>query len=52
MAAGNIGIPESIQKCHSLTRQLEKNQTKIINQLQRVAQRLTNFSNMVISHIF
>lgn len=47
VSAGSDVIPESIQKCHSLTRQLEKNQTKINNQLQRVAQRLSNFSSMV-----
>lgn len=48
VSAGSDVIPESIQKCHSLTRQLEKNQTKINIQLQRVAQRLSNFSSMMI----
>ncbi|XP_014292629.1 uncharacterized protein MAL8P1.12 isoform X2 [Halyomorpha halys] len=48
VSAGSDVIPESIQKCHSLTRQLEKNQTKIYNQLQRVAQMLTNFSTVIV----
>ncbi|CAH1393751.1 unnamed protein product [Nezara viridula] len=48
VSAGSNVIPDSIQRCHSLTRQLEKNQTKMTNQLQRVAQKLANFSSMII----
>lgn len=47
VTAGNQEIPDAIQRCHTLTKQLEQNQTHIVMQLQQVVQKQTDFSNML-----
>lgn len=47
VSAGSQGVPEEIQKCHSLSRQLQNNQTLIFSQIESMAQRLLNFTILV-----
>ncbi|XP_049829017.1 uncharacterized protein LOC126267756 [Schistocerca gregaria] len=45
VVAGNQNVPTELQECHSLTRQLQKNQTALYNQIIMLAKQLANFSS-------
>lgn len=45
VVAGNQNVPTELQECHSLTRQLQKNQTALYNQIIMLAKQLGNFSS-------
>jgi hypothetical protein len=47
VAAGSQGVPEELQKCHSLSRELQHNQTLLARNLSAVSQQLENFSAQV-----
>ncbi|XP_014256694.1 EF-hand calcium-binding domain-containing protein 14 [Cimex lectularius] len=47
VTAGTQGVPEEIQQCHSLTRQLQNNQTQLFASLATISQKLVNFTNMI-----
>uniref|UniRef100_A0A0A9X5D6 EF-hand domain-containing protein KIAA0494 n=1 Tax=Lygus hesperus TaxID=30085 RepID=A0A0A9X5D6_LYGHE len=49
ISAGSQGVPEEIQKCHSLSRQLQNNQTLIFSHIETLTQRLYNFSMLISS---
>ncbi|KAF6216292.1 hypothetical protein GE061_000632 [Apolygus lucorum] len=49
VSAGSQGVPEEIQKCHSLSRQLQNNQTLIFSHIETLTQRLYNFSMLISS---
>ncbi|KAK6617160.1 hypothetical protein RUM44_005491 [Polyplax serrata] len=44
VVAGNQGVPDALQKCHTLSKDLQKNQTYIMNRLSGFTLLLTNFS--------
>ncbi|XP_075217464.1 EF-hand calcium-binding domain-containing protein 14-like isoform X1 [Lycorma delicatula] len=47
VVAGNQGVPDALQKCHSVSRELQKNQTALSNKVTDVAQQLANYSQKV-----
>ncbi|KAL1114852.1 hypothetical protein AAG570_007676 [Ranatra chinensis] len=47
VAAGSQGVPDALQKCHSLSRQLQNNQTLLFTQLSSLSQHLTKFTAQV-----
>jgi len=47
VAAGSQGFPEELQKCHSLSRELQQNQTLLARNLSAVSVQLENFSTQV-----
>lgn len=42
--AGNEGVPDALQKCHSLSRDLQNNQTIIFNHLSKFKLQINNFT--------
>ncbi|XP_067003201.1 paramyosin isoform X2 [Anabrus simplex] len=44
VVAGNQDVPEALQKCHSLSRDLQQNQTALFNHLEALTLQLRNFS--------
>ncbi|KAL0128812.1 hypothetical protein PUN28_003889 [Cardiocondyla obscurior] len=46
--AGSEGVPDALQKCHSLSRDLQNNQTIIFSRLSDLKQQINNFT---LSHI-
>ncbi|XP_072759351.1 uncharacterized protein [Anoplolepis gracilipes] len=46
--AGNEGVPDALQKCHSLSRDLQNNQTIIFSRLFDLKQQINNFT---LAHI-
>jgi hypothetical protein len=47
VAAGSQDVPEELQKCHSLSRELQQNQTLLATNLSTVSLQLENFSAQV-----
>lgn len=45
--AGSEGVPDALQKCHSLSRDLQNNQTIIFTQITDLKLQLTNFTNQL-----
>lgn len=45
--AGNEGVPDALQKCHSLSRDLQNNQTTIFTQLSDLKLQINNFTQQV-----
>ncbi|XP_072759354.1 uncharacterized protein [Anoplolepis gracilipes] len=48
--AGNEGVPDALQKCHSLSRDLQNNQTIIFSRLFDLKQQINNFT-VQLAHI-
>jgi len=48
--AGNEGVPDALQKCHSLSRDLQNNQTIIFSRLSDLKQQINNFTVQVKSY--
>jgi len=44
VAAGSQGVPEELQKCHSLSRELQQNQTLLARNISAVSLQLESFS--------
>jgi len=51
VAAGNRGVPDDLQKCHSMSKQLQQNQTDIYQRLSVYNGQITNLTQQV-SFIF
>uniref|UniRef100_A0A1B6EET1 Uncharacterized protein n=1 Tax=Clastoptera arizonana TaxID=38151 RepID=A0A1B6EET1_9HEMI len=49
VVAGNQGVPDALQKCHSLSKELQQNQTALFLQLSELATKFSNFSSEVAS---
>lgn len=47
VVAGSQGVPDALQKCHSLSKELQQNQTSLFLQVTNLAARLANFSIQV-----
>jgi hypothetical protein len=47
VAAGSQGVPEELQKCHSLSRELQQNQTMLSKNLSALSVQLENFGVQV-----
>ncbi|XP_021931480.1 uncharacterized protein LOC110835507 isoform X2 [Zootermopsis nevadensis] len=47
VAAGSQGVPEELQKCHSLSRELQQNQTALSKNLSTLTLQLENFSTQL-----
>jgi hypothetical protein len=47
VAAGSQGVPEELQKCHSLSRELQQNQTLLSRNLSALTLKLEDFSVQV-----
>jgi len=47
VAAGSQGVPEELQKCHSLSKELQQNQTLLARNLSAVTLQLENFSTQL-----
>jgi hypothetical protein len=47
VAAGSQGVPEELQKCHSLSKELQQNQTLLFRNLTALSLQLENFSVQV-----
>ncbi|KAL0278695.1 UNVERIFIED_CONTAM: hypothetical protein PYX00_000441 [Menopon gallinae] len=45
VVAGSQGVPDALQKCHSLSRELQKNQSQIMDRLTGFSLLLNNFSS-------
>lgn len=50
MIAGSEGVPDALQKCHSLSRDLQNNQTTIFTRLSDLKQQINNFT-IQLAHI-
>ncbi|XP_026825487.1 uncharacterized protein LOC105281043 isoform X3 [Ooceraea biroi] len=48
--AGSEGVPDALQKCHSLSRDLQNNQTIIFSRLSDLKQQISNFT-VQLAHI-
>lgn len=48
--AGSEGVPDALQKCHSLSRDLQNNQTIIFTRLSDLKQQINNFTVEVKPH--
>ncbi|KYN34876.1 hypothetical protein ALC56_10844 [Trachymyrmex septentrionalis] len=48
--AGSEGVPDALQKCHSLSRDLQNNQTIIFSRLSDLKQQINNFTVQDDSH--
>ncbi|PNF42221.1 hypothetical protein B7P43_G06473 [Cryptotermes secundus] len=44
VAAGSQGVPEELQKCHSLSKELQQNQTLLLRNLTALSLQLENFN--------
>lgn len=44
VVAGSQGVPDALQKCHSLSKQLERNQTDLANKFSSLTLQIKNFS--------
>lgn len=51
VAAGNRGVPDDLQKCHAMSKQLQQNQTDIYQRLTVYDGQITNLTQQV-SFIF
>ena len=47
VVAGSQAVPEALQKCHSLSRDLQKNQTLLFGNFAMLSHQLQNFSSQV-----
>lgn len=47
VAAGNQGVPEELQKCHSLSRELQQNQTALSRNLSALTLQLEKYGTQV-----
>jgi hypothetical protein len=47
VAAGSQGVPEELQKCHSLSKELQQNQTLLSRNLTALSLQLENFNVQV-----
>ncbi|KAJ9577736.1 hypothetical protein L9F63_005729 [Diploptera punctata] len=47
VVAGSQAVPEALQKCHSLTRDLQKNQTLLFSNFAMLSHQLQNFSSQL-----
>lgn len=47
VAAGNRGVPDDLQKCHEMSKQLQQNQTDIYQRLTVTDGRVTNLTLQV-----
>lgn len=50
MIAGSESVPDALQKCHSLSRDLQNNQTIIFTKLFDLKQQINNFTIQVTHH--
>lgn len=48
--AGSEGVPDALQKCHSLSRDLQNNQTIIFSRLSDLKQQINNYTVQVKPH--
>ncbi|CAL7938859.1 unnamed protein product [Xylocopa violacea] len=46
--AGSEGVPDALQKCHSLSRDLQNNQTIIFNHLSDLKLQINNFTSQLV----
>ncbi|KAG8327395.1 hypothetical protein J6590_022824 [Homalodisca vitripennis] len=44
LVAGSQGVPEALQKCHSMSKQLQQNQTALFLKLDLLTSQLNNFT--------
>lgn len=55
VAAGNRGVPDDLQKCHAMSKQLQQNQTDIYQRLMVYDGQVANLTSQVhfifITHI-
>lgn len=51
VAAGNRGVPDDLQKCHAMSKQLQQNQTDINQRLTVYDGQITNLT-LQVSFIF
>ncbi|XP_071439546.1 EF-hand calcium-binding domain-containing protein 14 isoform X2 [Hetaerina americana] len=47
VVAGSKGVPDALQKCHSMSKELQHNQTILLAQLMTLSSQVTNFSIQV-----
>ncbi|XP_022194019.2 uncharacterized protein LOC111051772 isoform X1 [Nilaparvata lugens] len=47
VVAGNQGVPDTLQKCHSISRELQKNQTELFNRITALSQQIAAFNTQV-----
>ncbi|KAG8222074.1 hypothetical protein J437_LFUL000518, partial [Ladona fulva] len=47
VVAGSKGVPDALQKCHSMSKELQHNQTLLLKQLMSLTSQVTNFSLQV-----
>lgn len=47
VADGNQGVPDDLQKCHTMSKQLQQNQTDIYQRLTVYDGRITNLTSQV-----
>lgn len=47
VAAGNRGVPDDLQKCHAMSKQLQLNQTDIYQRLTVFDGQITNLTQQV-----
>ncbi|XP_054278225.1 uncharacterized protein LOC128996784 isoform X2 [Macrosteles quadrilineatus] len=47
VVAGSQGVPEALQKCHSMSKQLQQNQTALFIKLNLLTNQLNNFTSQV-----
>lgn len=50
--AGSEGVPDALQKCHSLSRDLQNNQTTIFTHLSDLKLQINNFTTQVNLYAF
>lgn len=51
VAAGNRGVPDDLQKCHAMSKQLQQNQTDIYQRLTLYDGQITNLTLQVRFYI-
>uniref|UniRef100_A0A8D8RZM2 Uncharacterized protein n=1 Tax=Cacopsylla melanoneura TaxID=428564 RepID=A0A8D8RZM2_9HEMI len=44
VVAGSQGVPDALQRCHSLSKQLERNQSELVTKFNSLAVQIRNFS--------
>nr|CAD7444757.1 unnamed protein product [Timema bartmani] len=45
VVAGSQGVPDALQKCHSLSRELQQNQTELFSKIASLTQQLGNYDS-------
>lgn len=52
VVAGNQGIPESLQKCHSQTKELQRNQTDLYSRFMGLNAKVINLTSEVSLQLY